>query len=180
MAGPSTLSSRVVLIGAGLALAAGVALSQLGGGWLRSGEMAPVGDAKPAPAKAAPAPAVAEAPAAPTPTKPADGIERYQVPVSATQPSIGPADALVTIVEWCDFRNEACKRVGPILEEILAAYGNDARLVYRHFIESPESAESLEFARIAHDVGDKFWEAKKLIENAPREPGVDDLERFAK
>jgi protein-disulfide isomerase len=48
-------------------------------------------------------------------------------------PSRGPADAPVTIVEFSDFHCPFCRSVQPTLNQVLAKYPNEVRLVYRHF-----------------------------------------------
>ena len=54
------------------------------------------------------------------------------VPVDGA-PVTGPADAWVTVVEFADFQCPYCRNVQPALAEMLAAYPEDVRLVFRHF-----------------------------------------------
>jgi protein-disulfide isomerase len=125
-------------------------------------------------AKAAPAPAV---PAA----KSSTDIRRYQIPVTSSQPSKGPEDALVTVVEWCELLSTECKAVDPVVDSVLAQYGDKVRLVYRHYLASgqnPPVAE--EFARIAHEQAGKFWEARALLRQGPPVPSKTELEGYAK
>jgi protein-disulfide isomerase len=106
-------------------------------------------------------------------------ITRYQVPVTSSQPSKGPADAPVTIVEWCDFHLQACKDAEGALATVLSRYGDRVRWVYRHFSQ-PQSQEAHEFARIAFEQAGKFWEAKQLLQDAPTaHPSRADFERYA-
>ncbi|HMI93344.1 MAG TPA: thioredoxin domain-containing protein, partial [Polyangiales bacterium] len=61
-----------------------------------------------------------------------DGPDRFKVPVTSAQPSRGPADALVTIVQWSDFQCPFCSRVEPTMDQILKDYGNKVRVVWRN------------------------------------------------
>jgi len=154
---------RVGLMAAALALAAGIVVGRLA--------------ATPAPARAS-----VEGPGSSQEPRglalPGAGVKRYHVPVTMSQPTKGSADAIVTIVEWCNFQNSECRRIEPILEKILERYGADARLVFRHF--AGPSTMPHEFARIAHEQASKFWEAKDLLMRAQDEPTRADLEGFAK
>ena len=102
-----------------------------------------------------------------TPTaKPEEpGITRYQVPVTVSQPAKGPADALVTVVEWCDFQSKACRDAEPVLSQVLAAYEGKLRFVFRHFppAQSLEAQLAHEFAQIAHEQNDKFWPVRERL-----------------
>ncbi|HEX3776192.1 MAG TPA: thioredoxin domain-containing protein [Polyangiaceae bacterium] len=72
---------------------------------------------------------------APTPSpdqddEPADDLTIWKIPVAGA-PSIGPKDALVTIVEFYDYQCPYCRRVQATLNEVLARYPKDVRLVLR-------------------------------------------------
>jgi len=60
------------------------------------------------------------------------GESRSCVPIgkSATR---GPADALVTLVEFSDFECQYCKRVEPTLKTLLARYPKTLRLVWKDY-----------------------------------------------
>ena len=108
-----------------------------------------------------------EAPAAaPAGQKPAAAPEEddktvWKVPVDAKDPVRGPADALVTVVEWSDFQCPFCKRVEPTLKQIRDTYAADVRFVWKDnplpFHNRAKPAATL--ARMAYDQkGDKgFW-----------------------
>lgn len=64
---------------------------------------------------------------------PTDPVTRYKVPVTRSQPSIGPSDALVTIIEWCDLYGRACRESDALLAEALARHPREVRRVFRHF-----------------------------------------------
>lgn len=76
---------------------------------------------------------------APTPRREAPARARpeddptvvYRVPVDG-RPTLGPADALVTVVMFSEFQCPFCQRVQPTLAEIADRYGADVRFVFRH------------------------------------------------
>jgi protein-disulfide isomerase len=169
MAAARTLTSRAVLAGSVAAVLGGAAV----GRWLSSA--APAEATASLPSGQPPA---AAAPASTTTASRADD-KRYQVPVTKSQPHQGPDNAIVTIVHWCDLQGVACKNVDPLLGEIRRRYGDDVRLVFRHFSQpTPESGLAHEFARIAHESG-KFWEARALLLQAERATTRADLEGYA-
>ena len=67
---------------------------------------------------------------------PANGPEetdRFYVPVTRDQPSKGPADALVTIVEFSDFQCPFCSaRRADARRSIVQEYGGKVRVVWRN------------------------------------------------
>jgi len=69
---------------------------------------------------------------------PAPGMQRiddpkavYRVPVDDT-PLRGPADALVTIVEFSDLECPFCKRVAPTMKQIEQTYRGKVRFAWKH------------------------------------------------
>jgi hypothetical protein len=91
--------------------------------------------------------------------------ERVKLPVTKSQPSRGPADALVTIVQFCDLRGATCRASGAALEALIAKYGDDLRWVHRHrlTIERREESRGLhQLARAAFQQAGKFWELRAL------------------
>jgi len=60
------------------------------------------------------------------------GESRSCAPVGKS-PTRGPADALVTLVEFADFECQYCKRVEPTLEALLARYPKALRLVWKDY-----------------------------------------------
>lgn len=77
----------------------------------------------------------------------------------------GESDAKVTIVEYSDFECPFCNRALPTVNEILDTYGDDVRLVYRHFpLRSihANAQKAAEASECAADQG-KFWEYHDLM-----------------
>ncbi|MFW6049775.1 MAG: DsbA family protein [Myxococcota bacterium] len=62
----------------------------------------------------------------------APSVERLRVPVRGDRPSLGPEDALVTIVELSDFECPFCQRVQPTLARLRQDFGDDLRIVWRN------------------------------------------------
>ena len=84
---------------------------------------------------------------------------RRELKVAADEPSRGPVEAPVTIVEYSDFQCPFCSRVGPTLAELTSTYGEKVRIVYRDY-PLPMHAQAqaaAEAAQCAHAQG-KFWE----------------------
>ena len=52
---------------------------------------------------------------------------------TAGLPAKGPADAPVTVVEFSDFECSFCMRASSTVQQLLAQYPEDVRLVYAHF-----------------------------------------------
>jgi protein-disulfide isomerase len=103
-------------------------------------------------------------------------LEPLRVEVAATGSGRGPASAPVTIVEFSDFQCPYCKRVLPTLEQVQAKYGDQVRLVYRHYPLSShaEAQKAAEAANCAGDQG-KFWEMHDLLFEEQQKLAVADL-----
>jgi protein-disulfide isomerase len=94
-----------------------------------------------------------------------------KVPVG-NSPVRGPADALVTIVEFQDFECPFCKRVQPTIDEVLRKYAGRVRLVFKnnplpfHERAHPAAVLALEARAQKGDAG--FWRAVELLfESSP-------------
>ncbi len=73
--------------------------------------------------------------------------------------------ATVTIVEFSDLQCPACKAAQPLVEQVLAQYPEDVRLVYRHFpLDSihPNAWTAAAATEVAALNG-KFWEMHDLL-----------------
>jgi len=81
----------------------------------------------------------------------------YVLPVnnSATK---GPANAPVTITVFDDFECPYCARLVPTLNQVVAAYPTQVRVVYKHFpLNMHKSARLAAVASIAARNQGKFW-----------------------
>ncbi|NOY90349.1 MAG: thioredoxin domain-containing protein [Deltaproteobacteria bacterium] len=121
--------------------------------------------------------------AANAPAAPADGIERYNVPVTSAQPAKGPADALVTIVIFSDFQCPFCSRVLPTTTRIMSEYAGKVRIVWRNqplpFHPNAMPAAELAMEAFAQGGSDKFWAMHDKIYANQRAIDRPDLERYA-
>jgi protein-disulfide isomerase len=80
-------------------------------------------------------------------------------------PSLGPASAPVTIIEYGDFGCPSCRawHNAGILEQIRSQYGDQVRFVWRDFpVITAQSPKAAEAAQCAYDQG-KFWEYHDLL-----------------
>jgi protein-disulfide isomerase len=82
----------------------------------------------------------------------------YPAGVGEPAQRLGSDAALVTVVEFGDFRCGYCAVVNPTLAELKAQYGDDLRLVFRHMplAGNPESRRLAEVAAAAGEQG-RFW-----------------------
>ena len=111
-----------------------------------------------------------------------DDVERYKVPVG-DQPSKGPDDALVTIVEFSEFQCPFCARVLPTVKQIEDTYGNDVRIVWRNlplaFHQNADPAAQLAMEAYAQGGNEKFWEVHDLLFENQKALSRADLENYA-
>jgi len=96
-------------------------------------------------------------------------LQPPRVEVSSTGPSLGPADAPVTLIEFSDFQCPFCARAAPVLKTLKEHYPTQLRVVYKHLpLESihPRARAAAEAAVCAEEQG-KFWEFHdRLFANA--------------
>jgi protein-disulfide isomerase len=91
----------------------------------------------------------------------------WKVPVLEDDPSKGPADALVTIIEFSDFECPFCSRVEPTLTKLQEEYKNDVRVVWKDnplpFHKRAKPAAYL--ARYAYETGGNkaFWSVHEAL-----------------
>jgi len=86
----------------------------------------------------------------------------YAVAITG-DPVKGPADALVTIVRGGEYACPFCERVRDTLDEIVAAYPTDVRIVYKHFIVHPAVATEAAAAGCAANHQGKYWKLDTLL-----------------
>ncbi|HYE06985.1 MAG TPA: thioredoxin domain-containing protein [Planctomycetota bacterium] len=91
-------------------------------------------------------------------------------PVDARDHVLGRADA-TTLVEYGDYQCPTCADAHPLVQELLRAFGDRLRFVYRHFPLSelhPMALPAAEAAEAAGALGD-FWSMHdELFENQDR------------
>jgi protein-disulfide isomerase len=84
--------------------------------------------------------------------------EKPRKVVDGSGPSRGNATAKVTIVEFADFECGFCARAHETVQAVLKYYGDQVRLVFRHYPLSfhPKAPKAAEAAACADEQG-KFW-----------------------
>lgn len=109
-------------------------------------------------------------------------IDPYRLDVDvAGEPSAGPEDAPVTIVEFSDFECPYCSRLVPTLERVKEEYGDRVRLVFKQFPLRnihPNAQKSAEASLCAHDQGE-FWSMHDAMFADQQNLGVDALKAKA-
>lgn len=73
--------------------------------------------------------------------------------------------AQVTVVEFSDLQCPACRSVQPLVNQLMATYGDSVRFVYRHYplISIHKNAQAAAiFAEAAAEQG-KFWEVHDML-----------------
>jgi len=92
-------------------------------------------------------------------SKPADGIL-----VREDSPTLGRADAPVTLVEFLDPECESCRAFNPFTKQILAEYGDQVRLVVRYVAGHANSTLAVTALEAAREQStDKYWALLDLL-----------------
>ena len=81
------------------------------------------------------------------------------VPDGAADHMLGPAHAVVTVVEYGDFECPNCKQAAPAVKILMARFAGRVRFVYRHFPLEGVHPHALQAALAAEAAGaqGKFW-----------------------
>ncbi len=99
----------------------------------------------------------------------------------AENPTLGPASAKVTIVEYGDFGCPTCRgweRAG-VLKQLTATYGDRIHFVWKDFpIITAESPKAAEAGQCAFDQG-KFWPYHDLLYEKAPALSIADLKNYA-
>lgn len=77
-------------------------------------------------------------------------------------PTLGPADAKVTLVEFLDPECESCRSFNPTVKKTLKDYEGKIRLVVRYMPLHPNSYSAATFTEAAGEQG-KYWEAQEML-----------------
>jgi protein-disulfide isomerase len=109
-------------------------------------------------------------------------LPRYDVPVDADDPVLGPDDAPITIIEFADFQCPFCQRHAlETYPQLVEAYGDRIRFVYKDFPLTsihPEAYSSALAAACAEEQG-KFWEYHDLLFSGAMELNPDSYTAYA-
>lgn len=111
---------------------------------------------------------------------PLDPSSSYRVGLGLPGHQVGPDDALVTIVEWSDFECPYCARNAPVLANVRKKFGDQVRIIFRHYPMSfHRNAMLASEAAAAAAAQGKFWPYHALLwKNFPKLTRAD-LERYA-
>ncbi|MCX6817466.1 MAG: DsbA family protein [Candidatus Aenigmarchaeota archaeon] len=101
--------------------------------------------------------------------------------VTANDPTIGPADAKVTIIEAGCFVCPYTKQAVPVVKEILSYYGDKVRFVYKDFPISSSHTGAQETAEASHCAREqgKYWEYWDLLFANQGKTSLEELVGFA-
>lgn len=91
-------------------------------------------------------------------------LPRVKVPINADDPSLGSADAPVTIVEFGGYQCYYCRRVSDVLHRLVDAYPGKVRLVYKDFPIAGHDA-GRQAAVAARCAGEQhhYWEMSSVL-----------------
>jgi protein-disulfide isomerase len=105
---------------------------------------------------------------------------RLDVAVAPHNPTKGPANAAITIIEFSDYQCPFCARVNPTLDRIMQEYDGKVRIVFRDF-PLPTHAEAPKAAEAGHCAGEqgKYWEMHDRMFANQQALGVPALKQHA-
>jgi protein-disulfide isomerase len=109
--------------------------------------------------------AIAESKASKFGTRPTPKLLDDPVPIPTLgSPSMGPANARITLVEFSDFQCPYCSKAVAQINATLKAYPNDVRLIFKQYPLDfhPQASVSASAALAAHQQG-KFWALHDLM-----------------
>lgn len=94
-----------------------------------------------------------------------DVVARLNFPVCARDHALGAAEAPLTIVQYGDYETRACGEAHILLKAVLDSFGDNVRIVFRHFpfnaqpLQAQRAAEAGEAAATQH----RFWEMHEVL-----------------
>jgi protein-disulfide isomerase len=105
---------------------------------------------------------------------------RVEVKIADDAPSLGPAKAPVTLVEFSDYQCPFCHRAQATVDELLRKYGDKLRFIHQDFpLEShPRAIFASRASRCAGDQG-KYWEYHRGLLSQPTDFSDADLVKRA-
>jgi protein-disulfide isomerase len=96
-------------------------------------------------------------------------------------PTLGPAAAPVTIVEWADFQCPHCRHVVPIMEKLVSDHPGQVRLSFKFYpLSGHPQGESTARAAAAAQKQGKFWEMHHALFDHQNALEPKDIEKYAK
>jgi protein-disulfide isomerase len=112
---------------------------------------------------------------------PEDDKTVWKVDLHGDEPTKGPADALITVVEFTDFQCPFCSKARGALDEVEKNYGDKVRIVFKNLPLDfhKDAMGAAEAALCAKDQG-KFWEMEGRLFSNQGELAADKLPAHAK
>ena len=105
---------------------------------------------------------------------------REQSTPHGAAPSLGKADAPLTIVIFADFDDDECSRGSPVATAIKNLYADRVRLVFRQFpLATHANAHLAAQASLAAHAQGKFWAYCEVLFGNPQDHSRAALERYA-
>jgi protein-disulfide isomerase len=108
-------------------------------------------------------------------------VKRYDVPED-DDPSIGPAAAPITIIEFSDYQCPYCRKwKTEVYDRLRETYPNEVRIVFRDFPLTsihPEAQPAAEAANCAGDQG-RYWEYHDLLFGMQYDLGLEAYKKYA-
>jgi formate-nitrite transporter family protein len=103
-------------------------------------------------------------------------------PVAPRDHALGPAGARVTLVEYADFECPSCGAAYPVIQAAHRAFGDNLRLVFRHFPLRDSHPHALDAARAAEAAAEqgRFWPMHDRLFQRQHALEPDDLRRHAR
>ncbi len=103
-------------------------------------------------------------------------------PVAPRDHAAGPAGARVTLVEYADFECPSCGAAHEVIQAARRAFGDNLRLVYRHFPLRDSHPHALDAARAAEAAAEQgqFWPMHDRLFQRQHALEPDDLARYAR
>jgi len=107
-------------------------------------------------------------------------VPRVEVAIGPTDPSKGPKDAKVTVVEFSDFQCPFCSRAATTFKQIHEVYGDKVRIVFREFPLGmhQRATPAAEAAECANEQG-KFWEYHDKLFGNQQKLADEDFMKYA-
>jgi len=105
---------------------------------------------------------------------------RVRIDVPASTPSVGPADAAITLVEFSDYQCPFCHRAQSSVDEVLKRYPGKVRFIHQEYplAQHPRAFAAAVAARCANEQG-RFWDFHRSLMTEPGDFTDADLKRRA-
>ena len=96
------------------------------------------------------------------------------------QPTKGKQDSAVTVVEFTDYQCPVCAQAQPVVERLIAEYGDRVRFVVRDFplAQHKDAEKAAEAAEAAREQG-KYWDFTAILFRNQSALGTNMLKQYA-